>query len=337
MTFEEYNCILHETTKIVNHNKSQNQSKHSKKLDRDINSCQQYIPWQTHFHFKKLNKRRSMCRKKAPRVSSRKMKRRNIRQAAPTTSDNSENTVPLSVINLTSIKLSKGHFGIFSKGPKFVPTPKKADFSEFQQDFFLWKNRLRWAYYHENKPLNYENIPATIAVEPNDDVSVEMKFQQIESRLIKRDKSKYSAPINKSFALELFIQKLEEDIKNHKEKNSLGDNLSKEERDALQDIRQWKDKIVRPYDKGTGFVIDYTESYKSRVKAELSNPLIYSVVENTEDAISQINNRIKDWIDKYPQEMSPELQEWVIDDKAEFGYFYLNYKAHKPEKITLVD
>ena len=133
-------------------------------------------------------------------------------------------------------------------------------------------------------------------------------------------------------SLELFIQKLEEDIKNHNEKRSLGDNLTKEEREALQDMRQWKDKIIRPYDKGTGFVIDYTESYKNRVKAELSNPLIYSIVENVDDAILQINNRIKAWIDKYPLEMSPQLHEWVINDKAEFGYFYLNYKTHKPEK-----
>ena len=71
----------------------------------------------------------------SPRVSSRKMKRRNIK--APVSalalidSENQESSSPPPVvINLAnSITLTEGHFGIFKKGPKFVPTPRKADFA----------------------------------------------------------------------------------------------------------------------------------------------------------------------------------------------------------------
>ena len=34
----------------------------------------------------------------------------------------------------------------------------------------------------------------------------------------------------------------------------------------------------------------------------------------------------------YPDKISPKLQNWMVDDNANFGYFYLNYKAHKSEK-----
>ena len=69
----------------------------------------------------------------------------------PTDPPTSSSTCPPPVINLSSsINLSAGHFGIFEKGPKFVPTPPKADFAEFQEDIRIWKNRLRWAIYFDS-------------------------------------------------------------------------------------------------------------------------------------------------------------------------------------------
>ena len=37
-------------------------------------------------------------------------------------------------------------------------------------------------------------------------------------------------------------------------------------------------------------------------------------------------------MEKYSEEISSKLQSWMIDEDADFGYFYMNYKAHKPEK-----
>ena len=134
------------------------------------------------------------------------------------------------------------------------------------------------------------------------------------------------------FPLELFFLKLDEDIKDHKEKISVEDNLTKLERETLQEMRSWKEHIIRPYDKGIGFVIDSTESYKNRIKETITDPNTYTRVENVEDAIPQINARIRNLTESYETEMSPALKDWMVDDKAGFGYFYLNYKAHKPDK-----
>ena len=253
------------------------------------------------------------------------MKRRNIK--APVSalalidSENQESSSPPTVINLVnSITLTEGHFGIFKKGPKFVPTPRKADFAEFQEDIRIWKNRLRWAVYHDLKKSEPDNIS-------HDDETSPMELA-----LIKSNKSKFSAPLSKNLALELFLQKVDIEIKNHKEKKNLGDNLSTDERKALQDIRSWSDVIIRPYDKGVGFVIDEVENYKTHIFKELNKSTIYSLVTDIDNAIPNINNRIRDWMVHYHDEISSKFQNWMIDDKAGFGYFYLNYKAHKPEK-----
>jgi len=37
-------------------------------------------------------------------------------------------------------------------------------------------------------------------------------------------------------------------------------------------------------------------------------------------------------MNQYADQIPIKLQEWMIDSQADFGYFYMNYKAHKPEK-----
>ena len=213
--------------------------------------------------------------------------------AESTDTPSTSSTSPPPVINL-----STGHFGIFEKGPKFVPIPPKADFAEFQEDIRVWKNRLRWAvYFDSKKDSDNQSIP-----EPTPD--------PVEKALIKKAKSNYDAPISKNYALELFLQKIDEEIKNHKEKKSRGDNLTKEERKALNEMKSWKSTIIRPYDKGVGFIIDDVDNYKSRIIKEISNTDFYTPVTNSNTAISEINTRIQSWIDKYSEEIAAGLQSW---------------------------
>ena len=158
---------------------------------------------------------------------------------------------------------------------------RKADFAEFQEDIRIWKNRLRWAVYHDLRKSESDNST-------NDVTS------PIELALIKSNKSKSNAPFSKNLALELFLENIDIEIKNHQEKKNLGDNLSADERKALQDIRNWSDVIVRPYDKGVGFVVDDVENYKTRILKELNNTTVYSLVTDIDNAIPSINNRIRD-------------------------------------------
>ena len=97
-------------------------------------------------------------------------------------------------------------------------------------------------------------------------------------------------------------------------------------------MKSWKSTIIRPYDKGVGFIIDDVDNYKSRIIKEISNTDFYTPVTNSDTAISEINTRIQSWIDQYSEEIAAGFQSWIVDNRADFGYFYMNYKAHKPEK-----
>ncbi len=59
---------------------------------------------------------------------------------------------------------------------------------------------------------------------------------------------------------------------------------------------------------------------------------MYSKVENPNNEIALINERIGRWIEKYPDDLSQAIKDWVINKDATCGYYYMNYKAHKPEK-----
>ena len=103
-------------------------------------------------------------------------------------------------------------------------------------------------------------------------------------------------PMNKNPALELFLHKLDGAIKETAEKPGFGDNLTSQERKALNEMKRWKEVvIIRPYDKGVGFVVDDLINYKNRVQAEILNPNTYQFVEDPSTAISQINEKISKW------------------------------------------
>ena len=122
---------------------------------------------------------------------------------------------------------------------------------------------------------------------------------------------------------------MDDEIKEYKEKKSLGDNLTKEERKAFNEMIHWEDVIIRPYDKGKGFTIEDRTTYINSVMDELNNTAVFEKVQR-EGIVEHINARIKAWADKYHHEIGPKLGEWMVDNNADLGYIYQNRKAHKP-------
>ena len=333
LTPTEYSNLMLEITRISNLDEKDQLNRHSKKLLRDQENGKCYIQWQTYADRKKARSRRFKFKKKkkAPRIPSRRAKRKKLKlkneQSAPI-----NKTEPPPVINLSSsVTLTEGHYGIFRKGPKFVPNPPKANFAEFNQDYELWKSKMRWAYYHTHKPETVNLTPPLNVAESNIEEIPEHALQT-EKSLIKMKSSGYIAPKSKNHALELFFHKLDIAVKDSTEKKGGGDNLTPAERLALNEMKRWDKQIVRPYDKGTGFVVDDLDNYKQRVLTEIQNTQGYKIVDNEKDAIQEIHERIEKWKQTHNKELSPLLMDWLIDSNAIFGYIYMNYKAHKPEK-----
>ena len=76
----------------------------------------------------------------------------------------------------------------------------------------------------------------------------------MEKHLIKSDYPKEIGYVNNP-TLEYFIKCVSNDVlqSNHNRQKCLPDNISKKCRGALKEMRLWEDKIIRPYDKGSGF------------------------------------------------------------------------------------
>ncbi len=169
---------------------------------------------------------------------------------------------------------------VFKKGPSFVPTPPKANWKEFLEDLEKFKSRLRFALYFE-----------TLKSDIEEETPTSQRHAKTEQSLMR---SNNIARKSGNHALELFLNRIDEDVKEAKEAKHVGDNLTKEERSALNEMRKWSDVEIRPFDKGKGFFIDSKENYARRVESELLNTTHYQALEDTpEEAVLKIEHKIE--------------------------------------------
>ena len=118
-------------------------------------------------------------------------------------------------------------------------------------------------------------------------------------------------------------------------RKTLPDNLPTESRKALEDMKSWKELVIRPSDKGSKFFILDREDYIQRVLVHLNDPSTFVIVQNKPEAIQQVTDAITDWTHKYSSEigMTTSIRNLVIpNEHCKPGNNYINPKAHKPNK-----
>ena len=143
------------------------------------------------------------------------------------------------VVNLSTVDLSEAEVKLLSKGLSFCPTPQRIDWIELKADLEDFSHRL-WLkeYFHSCESSNY--------------VSDSNPFKKKNSWTLNKDRD---------LRLELFIQLLKSDILNTKP-SKIADNLSKHEREALQNLITCTDIVIKPADKGKAVVVLDTKDYK---------------------------------------------------------------------------
>ena len=83
-----------------------------------------------------------------------------------------------------------------------------------------------------------------------------------------KERSKWTPPINRDPALEIYITKIKEEIDRELDrgpKNRSNDNISQEERKALASLRRRKDIIIKPADKGSATIVMARDDYLANV------------------------------------------------------------------------
>ena len=131
------------------------------------------------------------------------------------------------VVNLSSVNLNKTEIKLLSKGLSFCPTPHKIDWIELKTDLSDFARRLRLKeYFHGKESSEYYN--------PEDD----NQFKR---------KSTWTPDKNREPALDLFIHLITKDILNTKPLK-IADNLTNQEREALKNLTERNDIVIKPAD-----------------------------------------------------------------------------------------
>ena len=148
--------------------------------------------------------------------------------------------------------------------------------------------------------------------------------------------------------MEEFLTAIGGDIFNPANKRKVKDNLTKEERQSLQKLRNWNRKrenarIIRVEDKGSSFVVDFKIHYLQEnlkmLDFEEGNNYDYSQCQikdttfrcELEDPSRAHAQRVQAWAQKWEREgvISEDLYNWIVENEARPAIIYSNVKTHK--------
>ena len=174
------------------------------------------------------------------------------------------------VVNLSSVNLNETEIKLLSKGLSFCPTPHKIDWIELKTDLSDFARRLRLK-------ENFYGRESSEYYNPEDDNPFKRK-------------STWTPDKNREPTLDLFIHLITKDILNTKPLK-IADNLTKQEREALKNLTERNDIVIKPEDKGKAIVIMDTERYKAECFRQLNNPKFYKQL--PKDITHQVEDRIR--------------------------------------------
>ena len=87
----------------------------------------------------------------------------------------------------------------------------------------------------------------------------------------------YHSKETKCKNLELFIEAMENDSLNPTNIRKPRNNLNKNEKFSLKEIKSWDDKVIRVQDKGSGFVVLSNDDYESKVQHQIERSLFTEI------------------------------------------------------------
>ena len=351
---ENFRSSMEIVNQKIQKQKQDCEKNHTTKLNRDKTSCPKaYVPNPTtsssstknetispKMSFKspkirrkqKSGKQKVLKRKRKPVHKARRL---NIKSIPLDKTKISQNELDKTVINLSSKTITNTHKFVFHLGESFAVTPQKADREKLMQDINNWATSLRMGYIYSKV------IPKNTSNEEIQEITLSQRIKKFEKELNILPKQNKNFQNIGNHALELFISKVKREIAahpgNHQNKPTPS-NIDKETKDALNEMRNWDDTVIRVFDKGTGFFILDKEDYVGRVENALGDATTFKLIENPHQAVDHASSMIRSWTSKYSKDpecpgMTPNFQNWVIPTNNNApGVNYMNPKAHKPEE-----
>ncbi|XP_062596387.1 uncharacterized protein LOC134257802 [Saccostrea cucullata] len=218
------------------------------------------------------------------------------------------------VLSTSSAPLSESETSLLSKGLNFCPTLHEVDEKQVREDTRAFFRRLRLKEHFSRKDF------------ANSYDSSKPDLHDLEEHKLYKPKS---AP-GKCGALESYIDAVESDIeKLLSMPDKTPDNLSKEERSALQSFKNRDDIVIKKADKGSTVVVMDTETYMAEAQRQLSDERFYKKLDSdpTKEFSTTITKTLDDMFEK--NEIGINVYETLNPIDCRTGQFYLLPKIQK--------
>ena len=207
------------------------------------------------------------------------------------------------IINLSKKELTHSQISVLLYGPKFTPTPRK-DISELENDIQKFCRKLRlMEFFNDKDPTTNDSI---------------LKLP-----------SKFNPARNRDIVLDNYIDYLTKQPLNAP--NDTKGNLSKNELQALSELKQDQTIIIKEADKGGAFVIMDRDFYEKSITDMLNDSKTYQKLRKSQDL--EIRKKLENFSKKYSKCLTKDEQKYIYDFDMKTSNIYGLPKIHKSKKI----
>ena len=222
------------------------------------------------------------------------------------------------IVNLSTLELTHSETDLLRRGLNFCPTPPPPKPESVNKDVDAFARRLNLREYHA--PNEIDEMENQSAYKPS-----------ILEKLNKKEWVQHYRPSREPY-INSYVEKLRQDIKEEISRHHRfqRNNLNKREREALRRLRDNKNIIIKPADKGGATVILNTEDYITEAMRQLRNTEYYRKVAKdfTPDHENQINQCINELVDN--GDLKEDIGKLLKATDSRTPIFYMLPKVHKP-------
>jgi len=217
------------------------------------------------------------------------------------------------IINLSSIKLNAAQIKLLGKGLKYTPTPNSND-TLLACDLKELGRKLRLREYFSN-------------INGNNDAQ-----EECENINIFKNKSSFNPPRGRDKILDTTVEtltRLADNLQNQQKPGSKKSNLSKEEWQALNELKNNDKIVIKEADKGSSVVIMDSDYYAEKMTNMLSDQDTYE--ELKQDTSKHILSKIKSLVNQ--ADIPKDTCEFLTRFELKCANLYGLPKIHKSKCI----
>ncbi|KAM4038358.1 uncharacterized protein ACNLHF_016669 [Anomaloglossus baeobatrachus] len=241
----------------------------------------------------------------------------------------------MQIVNLSRHRLSSNEEKILRSGLSFVPTTRFDAFN-WVKDVHLFVRKLKWRKHFclVNRKRSQE---LGISVDMLEDVDTLIELENEGTREIGKgpfstlkNKSKKTPPLGDYTTLDLFCKIVSDEIKMiHPRKHATISNVAEDDRDAITNLEQNNNIVIKPSDKGGNIVLLDRETYVQMCAQLLRDQRAYErLKENPTPTYSLQLKRILD-IAQQDNLISTSEYEFLFPRYPKLATFYAVPKIHK--------